>query len=126
MKIYIDDLEAAVYKHTGVAPDIRSKVETDSTNKLINTYIFKNFNITSGNKLIPLLFTKKECRDEAVWLYYTSEKIDTSKHLDINTYILSELFPDQRTLLIFKNGNTEQTFQFSGSITNTQFILKDK
>ena len=95
VKLFTNDLEAALRKTSGKPVDLlnpKNKVELDS---MLFTYIKSRLQIAVNLKNVSLHYIGHEKEEESIWTYLQIEKITLPKQLKVSTKLLYDYLPQQ-------------------------------
>ena len=95
VKLFTNDLEAALRKTSGKPVDLlnpKNKVELDS---MLFTYIKSRLQIVVNLKNVSLHYIGHEKEEESIWTYLQIEKITLPKQLKVSTKLLYDYLPQQ-------------------------------
>jgi len=126
VKIFADDLELAVKEMYGEEMLLLEKTELPHSDSLIQLYINYHFILSSENTLFQSHFIGKELSEDlsSVWCYLEYTDIKSFSQLDIQNSILTELFDDQKNMVMVKIDNKRKahhTFSNDDLKTNLSF-----
>mgnify|MGYP006908578607 CR=1 FL=1 len=118
IRVFTDDLDEMVK-----ANESGKAISLDNSDKVIDTYIKKNFAFIRGKEVLFGNFLGKESEDDVTWLYLELENGDSLKgfsilntifldYFDDQKNLLNVLFKKERTTLIFSEDNRLQAFPF--------------
>jgi ribosome-associated translation inhibitor RaiA len=99
IKLFIDDLETELNKLSGKKNDLAAAVKNKETEKLLFTYLEKNFRINVGGKLQELKSVGYEIEADAAWCYLEVDKFRGKGTVSILNTLLYESFPEQSNLM---------------------------
>jgi len=118
IKLFDDDIEAAIYKDYNIILHLNSENEYFNTDSLINNYINNNF-ILSFNKSLKqkMKFVKREKKLDAYWFYFVVEVKDNTESITIKNTLLTNVYNDQKNLITYKSDNNEKGYIFDKNKT---------
>ena len=98
-KLFMDDLEAGLFKTYNKKVDLSTSVNNKEVQQLLVNYLDANFKINVGGKLYKLKFVGYEVENDAVWCY--SEVVNFKGKGTVSVYntLLYESFPEQSNLM---------------------------
>lgn len=101
LKVFIDDLEAALTKKGNPKLNIGEKNEIANSNQLIQNYLNDKFSIKINNgETEPYIFIGKESEDDAIWIYLeVKRKVEKVSSLEVKNTIITEKFEGQTNLI---------------------------
>lgn len=113
VKIYIDDLGAAMNKEGYPALNLGSTSENELTQEYLASYLDKYFTITLNGKKLVLKFVGKELSDDflAVWCYIEfPATVSKGQKCTISNRILLDLYSDQRNIMDIRMNSTQKEY----------------
>lgn len=119
-RVFADDFEQIINSKNDVVLNIGKKNEHKKTNNYIDSYISEHFSLTINNTKIKskkLVLKKRELKDITIWLYYSIDFSGGIKQIKIMNSILTDLYRDQKNLLIFTYKNKQTPLQFNSKNT---------
>jgi hypothetical protein len=126
IRLFVNDFEKIIYLKNGVQLNIGRKNENPKANSYINKYIKSHLQLTINNQQInPKKFKLKQKKKEDVtlWLYYNVKYKGTFNQITIKNSLMTDLFRDQKNLLIFTYNNKQTPLQFSYRKTSIKIKL---
>lgn len=119
IRYFQNDFENAVNKKYNIKLNLNTENELKNSNFYINKYCKNNLKIVFDNNVDyskKMSLVKKEINkeDKVVWLDYKF-KANIPKKIRITNLFLTEMFPDQKNLLIFTCKNTQEALKFDNS-----------
>jgi len=113
-KIFVDDLEDAIFASEKVRLFIGTPKEHPNAEKYISQYIEKNYKINSSNKLTAnwIGYTFKDV--QTLWVFREITNLPANGQGQIKCTFLFEHFPDQKNIIYYKHPQySKQTFVFN-------------
>lgn len=105
-RIFVDDLETALFKKYGKKFYIGQKQEIAEADNYLNKYLTANMQISINGKIPALKFIGKEPEEDVLVCYYTLPANSKIKTLSVKNTTLFEAFPDQQNIIHTNiNGN---------------------
>lgn len=123
-RLFIDDLEKALYKKYNKHFYITTKDEVADANTYIAKYLEEKFKIKINNKIQTIQFLAKEQEDNIVICYLKINFKDKIKDLEITNNVLSDVFNDQQNLLHLNINGNKKTILFTNTETNQKLKYK--
>lgn len=123
-RLFIDDLEKALYKKHNKHIYITTKDEIVEANTLIANYLSEKLKIKINNKSQSLQFLTKEQEDNIVICYLKIPFKDNIKDLEITNTVLSDIFKEQQNLVHLNLNNNKKTLLFTNTETNQKLKYK--
>lgn len=123
-RLFIDDLEKALYKKHNKHIYITTKDEIAEANTLIANYLSEKLKIKINNKSQSLQFLTKEQEDNIVICYLKIPFKDNLKELDIYNNVLSDIFNEQQNLVHLNINGNKKTLLFTNTETNQKLKYK--
>ncbi len=112
IKLFPSDIEAAIFKNSGVNLLLNSENEYFNSDSLINEYISNNFKLSFDGKTIKKMkYIKREKKQDALWFYFSFGNINCNT-VEIENTLLFDIFNDQKNLVIINYGGNEKGFTF--------------
>ncbi len=127
IRIFTDDLEAIINKRYNVELNLSKENENKDCQKYIKNYIQDRLIISINKKNLSnnMDFIKKEHdADENVTFLYFRSKNSGGKKVTITNILLTDLYDNQKNLLIFTYKNTQEAFTFEKNKTNFEFYIR--
>jgi len=126
-KIFADDFEKIVKQKYNIDLNLGKNNESKDCVSYINLYVFEHFSLfvndieKSGKKLI---FDKFEIKDLAVWIFYKFKIKNEIKNVKIINSLMTDMYFDQKNLLIFSYKTEEKAFTFDNKTIEEKFELE--
>jgi hypothetical protein len=124
-KLFKDDLEKIVNHKYSTDLDIINCIFIDKDSLFLEKYILEHFSMKfdGKNALKRQEFLYTSCNDEAIWLYFKIIKTKPTQEIEIKNTLMTDLFNDQKNLLIFKFEDFEKGVQFNKKKDTMKFTL---
>lgn len=109
VKLFTDDLEAALEAGTTKKlwiGDTREAAETDS---LLAAYFDRKFDIEVNGKTQKPILLGKETEADATWCYLEITNVSTIKNLIIDNRLLMEISDEQKNIVHINAGGSEKS-----------------
>lgn len=119
-KLFIDDFDEILKTRYGKNLNLTGGRWENNYIETINQYMLEHFKLIINKKdktKSALKFVKKETAEDAIWLYYdfiTKEKNNT---FEVHNSLMTDLFMDQKNLLIFTYKGKQKALKFDYSYT---------
>ncbi len=126
-RLFLDDFDKIVSEKYGIELNIGKKNEHKNSNKYINKYIYENFLIKLNEKDVnskKIVFNKRKIEDITIWLYYEIDYKTKLKNIEITNTLMTDLYKDQKNLLIFTYKNIQKALTFNRKNTLEKINLK--
>ncbi|WP_396150755.1 DUF6702 family protein [Flavobacterium sp.] len=123
-RLFIDDLEKALYKKHNKHIYITTKDEIAEANTLIANYLSEKLKIKINNKSQSLQFLTKEQEDNIVICYLKIPFKDNIKDLEITNTVLSDIFKEQQNLVHLNLNSNKKTLLFTNTETSQKLKYK--
>lgn len=123
-RLFIDDLEKALYKKHNKHIYITTKDEIAEANTLIANYLSEKLKIKINNKSQSLQFLTKEQEDNIVICYLKIPFKDNIKDFEITNTVLSDIFKEQQNLVHLNLNSNKKTLLFTNTETNQKLKYK--
>lgn len=115
-RIFANDLEQILNSNNNTILNIGKKNELKRTNEYINEYILNHFSLKIDNyeiKSRKYTLKKRELKDLTLWLNYSVDFSQKITKIEIFNSLLTDLYKDQKNLLIFTYKNKQTPLQFN-------------
>ncbi len=111
VKIFTNDLEAALKKRFSRTIDLINIKDTAATKKILGDYLNQHFRFIDGpaKKDFHLLGFERE--EEAIWLYLESEKMEKPKRCVIENSILYDHIKEQMNIVHLEVGGEKKSYK---------------
>ncbi len=124
IRIFIDDFEMILENYYNEKINIGKENENPDTDKYIRDYIVKNLVLEIDNQEIKnknYLFIGRKIEDITLWLYFKIKYKEKLNYVTITNSILTDLYKDQKNLLIFTYNEIPKAEEFSCKETKKTF-----
>jgi predicted RNase H-related nuclease YkuK (DUF458 family) len=125
-RLFIDDLEKALYKKHNKHFYITTKEEISDANTYIAKYIEEKLKIKINTKIQTLQFLTKEQEDNIVICYLKINCKENLKSIDITNTILTDIFREQQNLVHLNINGNKKTLLFTNTETNQKLNFTEK
>ena len=124
-KIFSDDFEAAITNLTGVKTNMGKENEIKDIETYMIKYINERFSIIFDNKKVDFEYISKRNNYEATWItiMFESKKGSVMK---IQNELLTDIYDDQKNLIIFKSDNLQKGFDMDASNNSIEIRLNEE
>jgi hypothetical protein len=123
-RLFIDDLEKALYKKHNKHIYITTKDEIAEANTLIANYLSEKLKFKINNKSQTIQFLTKEQEDNIVICYLKIPFKDNIKDFEITNTVLSDIFKEQQNLVHLNLNSNKKTLLFTNTETNQKLKYK--
>jgi len=123
-RLFIDDLEKALYKKHNKHFYLTTKDEISDANTYIDGYLSEKLKIKINNKVQTLQFLSKEQENNIVICYLKINFKENMKELDIYNTILTDIFKGQQNLVHLNINGNKKTILFTNTETNQKLKYK--
>ena len=123
-RLFIDDLEKALYKKHNKHIYITTKDEIAEANTLIANYLSEKLKFKINNKSQTIQFLTKEQEDNIVICYLKIPFKDNIKDFEITNTVLSDIFKEQQNLVHLNINGNKKTILFTNTETNQKLKYK--
>ncbi len=123
-RLFIDDLEKALYKKYNKHFYITTKDEVVDANAYIAKYLDEKLKMKINNKIQSIQFLTKEQEDNIVICYLKINFKDNIKDLEITNNVLSDIFNEQQNLVHLNINGNKKTILFTNTETNQKLKYK--
>jgi hypothetical protein len=126
LKVFTNDLEDAVLKQSGERIGSGNPDEAGNYAILVSGYILTKLALKFDNpedKPVKINYVGKKSVEDSTWLYFQVAKPEGAKRISLTNTVMSELFPDQTNLVIFKYNEKNDGTELNKSKTSVTFDL---
>lgn len=116
-KIFADDLEDAIYNHSGKRTDLL-KADCENSHRLIENYLDDHFNLIINNTNISRKYQGCELNDISLWLEFTMETPPDWNEVVLSADYLMELFPTQNNVASISFDSEKRFFRLTNNKTS--------
>jgi hypothetical protein len=115
VRLFYDDFQTLINTRYNTMLDFSKQNRlTLKEQQSILEYINSTFAIKDENLVtLHTVFSGWKVENMSVWFYFCTSFNNKSKSLLIENKLMNDLFMDQKNLLIFRNSNTEEGFEFN-------------
>jgi len=108
IKMFTNDVERRFVEMAQTRLNIGQADENIASDSLLLIYIKQNFELRiNGQKdVLKMQFVEKKMKDDALWVYVSTENVKTLKHLEVRCTLLTDIFFDQTNMVIINESNT--------------------
>ena len=117
LRMFTDDLEDALAKHSGLGFVELSKAEL--TMPIVKSYVFSNFEIEGLEGYTA--FLGYEAEGDATWVHFAYEQCGTCQPGILTFNIMLDQFSDQTNLANITYGTQRKSFIFTSSARRQEF-----
>ncbi len=106
-KVFIDDLEDELKLHGHTKLHIATPREAENVDSILFEYFFENLQFRTDVEHKEMEFIGKETSEDliAIWVYIEIFLADQPSQLQIKNTILTDLYDDQKNMIILKKNN---------------------
>lgn len=125
-KIFTDDFDKIILKKYGFKLEFEKKKEPKHYKKIISKYINENFKIFINNEKISILkydFHKFKDGEPTLYLNFTYNYKGSIKSATIINTLMTDLYLDQKNLLIFNYKKIQKALKFDKKITSVKISI---
>ena len=122
-KIFCDDLELAILKETNKKIDIIHPQDKALANKLIANYITKHILLKVNGKPCNMHFVGYENIEDAIWVYFESDKLQPIQTFEIRNDMLLNLHHEQLKIIKLNTDLIEKHFKADIQQTTFKFQI---
>lgn len=126
-KLFVDDFDVVLKEKYGKDLKLLEGRWEKRYVKTINTYLSEHFKLVSDGKNRAkngLKLIKHEVKEQAMWLYYNLSYKPKSSVFKLQNTILTDLYSDQKNLLIFVFKDEQKALQFNIKQTLQEISFK--
>lgn len=117
-RIFIDDLEKALEKNSGVKIVLTDKINTVEEKNILTTYLNEKIKLKFNNSNLKILFLASELENKTLVCYLQANYKSKLKSLNIENKLLIECFDKQQNLVHTKINNEKKSFLFTKNTEN--------
>lgn len=120
LKVFTDDLEAAVEKWLYEDLNLGTQDESPRADRYIQEYLTNRIKINLDGKPAEWKWLGKEVELDATWCYLEIQGLSTLKKIEISNHVLLEQFDDQSNLVhVEAAGKRQSLYLKDGDATGT-------
>jgi len=108
-RIFVDDFESCLSKHYHIKADLTAASVKTNMDTLVKKYLSTHLQIKADGKAALIQYLGFEKEDEAVNVYFEADNIVTVKKVEINNFILHDLYNDQVNIIHVVVGGTRKS-----------------
>lgn len=124
MKIFTDDLEHALNKHSGQKTRLGTRREADSTDYFLETYLADKVRYSLDSIPHQPQFIGKEVLFDLTYVYLEIPQVDSLSSLGITSSLLTEVSPKQVNEFRFDSDSFKESVQLSQAERQKTILLK--
>jgi len=121
VRIFTDDLEAAIKKNNHTTIDLATTNLKPETNAIVAKYLQSKLQVTVNNKLQTVKYVGYEIQKESVWIYAEVEDVTTLKKLSINCSLLYDYQEKQMNIFNIKANGSEKNYKLDFPKSTVEF-----
>jgi len=99
VKLFTNDLEAALKKMNKQSIDLINPKDTMSTKKILEEYLRRHLSIKVNNEVKKYEFIGFEHEEEAIWMYIEIKNCPVPKKISIENKLLYDYIKDQMNII---------------------------
>jgi hypothetical protein len=124
VKLFIDDLQLAVY-HNYAREIPFNEIASENHSDYVLNYLRESFTIKlNKTKNLQLEFLKFDTNEEAIWIYFTTEKIMDLSVIQVANRIFLDIYNDQTNLFIINHSDKQKGYRFDSKVTEMDIHVK--
>lgn len=109
-RVFIDDFELCLSKLYNTKTDLSSATVKKEMDSLVKKYLISHLQIKADGKDSKLSYLGFEKESEAVYVYFQADNIAAVKKVEVNNWILHDLYDDQISIIhVIVDGNRKST-----------------
>lgn len=113
VKLFKDDFALALKNNYQTDVDME-KADENSNSQFISKYINNCLQIElNKTRLLKLVYTSSEINEDAIWVHFSTGKIENISHIRIRNILMLDLWDDQTNLLIMNLKGKENGYRFN-------------
>ncbi len=113
VRIFTQDFEKAIRKTYGGKVDLLDTSEKANSDKFIQQYITKHFNLTVNGKNLNINFIGFEAEEGSIWSYFECRNIYSLETLEVNNTILYDYKEQEVNFIHVKTKNSDETVRLN-------------
>ena len=116
IRLFLNDFEKIIDYKNNVTLNLYKSNEISDANRYINQYIYEHLQIKVNGEVLPkkkYILTKRKKEDVTLWLYYDIKYSRSPKTIEVSDNLMTDLYSDQKNLLIFTIGGKQFPFEFN-------------
>lgn len=121
VKLFTNDLEAALNKVNKTKVDLINYKDTSATAKLLNDYITKRFHLKLNGQPRSFEFIGFEREEEATWMYLEYNNCEIPKKIEVSNSLLFDYLKNQTNIVHAEVNGTKKSAKASNPWTNFIF-----
>lgn len=95
MRIFPDDMDRALELLHGHNTMLVTELEIPAADSLLRSYLLEVFRLINNGTEVSFTYLGKEAEADAMWCYLESEEAAPPREIEINSALLTGVFPDQ-------------------------------
>lgn len=125
-KIFVDDLETAVSKSSGIPVriGINNQITPDNGQDLLKKYILEQFYWKVNEKKMEMEYMGFEANHESAWVYFQVNGCNVSGHMEMRNTILFNVHDDQSNITHFKSSKGKTSALFNAASPVKEISIK--
>jgi len=112
-KIFIDDLEQALFPNPSDKINIDNKANKSKFDALLKKYFEQTLGIIVNDQSINFIYLGHELDDTSIWCYLEVEKVIKLNSVKFTNRILFEKFSDQSNIVHIENEGKVRSFRLT-------------
>ena len=120
VKLFTNDLEAALKKIHKRSIDLINPKDKDATNKILFDYLKEHLKLKVNSKNDNYKLIGFEHEAEAIWMYIEFDKSEFPKNIEVENTLLYEHLKEQMNIVHLNINNSKKSLK----VTNPEKILK--
>ena len=125
IKIFSDDFEAVIENFSGVKTNMGKDNELEDVELYILNYINERFSIIFDDDKVDFEYVSKRNNFEATWVTLKFEN-KNGEILRIRNELLTELYDDQKNLVIFKSSKIQKGFDLDSENNRVEIRISQE
>lgn len=123
VKVFTDDLEAALTNKYGQQVVVEKNIVTSATELKIQGYFKDHLKISVNNQLLSGNFSKITRETDAHWLYFHVKCPKKWLRLEMKADFFMELFPTQSNIFQVQTGENKRYYRFTNKENAKSFTF---
>lgn len=121
VKLFTGDIENTLKTLGNTRVDILNDKYKSESGQLLNDYISSHLNISINSKAVNYHLIGFEPEEEAVWVYFESDRTEKPNRIDVSCTLLYEQLPQQINIIHTEVGDQKQSTKLANPDSKTFF-----
>lgn len=121
VKLFTSDIENTLKTLGNTRVDLLNDKYKSESEQLLNDYISSRLNISINSKTVNYHLIGFEPEEEAIWVYFESDKTEKPNRIDVSCTLLYEQLPQQINIIHTEIGDQKQSTKLANPDSKTFF-----